>query len=53
MTPDSEQRIAAIEQAEREKSEMKKNKNPLEEDLQKQKELLRSVVSSSEDISQI
>lgn len=51
ITPDSDQRIAAIEQAQREKSENKKNKNSLEEDLLKQKGKLRSVVNSSEDLS--
>eukprot|EP00116_Pleurobrachia_bachei_P008334 sb/3468596/ len=52
INPDSGQRIAAIEQAEREKSENKRNKNSqLEEDLVKQKGKLRSVVNSSEDIS--
>ena len=49
--PDSDQRIAAIEQAEREKSGSKKSKNSLEEDLLKQKGKLRSVVNSSEDLS--
>lgn len=49
--PDSGQRIAAIELAEREKSGNKKSKNSLEEDLLKQKGKLRSVVNSSEDLS--
>jgi len=55
MTPDSEQRIAAIEQAgvAREKETSKRQKGTLEYDLKKQKGKLRSVMNSTEDVSQL